>query len=121
MAGIAPIESSALLPSEATLRLQTPLSSPESVRGAPGAAGLGAPQGSTEVDSFGSILTSTIDEVNRADFAASRRVEALSVGATDDLHGTMISVKEAEIGIKLVGTVRNKILDAFQELWRTSV
>jgi flagellar hook-basal body complex protein FliE len=48
-------------------------------------------------------------------------VEALASGAADDLHGTMISVKEADIAVKLVGTVRNKLLDAFNELWRTSV
>jgi flagellar hook-basal body complex protein FliE len=52
---------------------------------------------------------------------AGEQVRALAAGATDDLHGTMIAVKEAEIGMKLVGSVRNKLLDAFHELWRTSV
>jgi flagellar hook-basal body complex protein FliE len=33
----------------------------------------------------------------------------------------MIAVKEAEISMKLVGSVRNKLVDAFQELWRTNV
>jgi flagellar hook-basal body complex protein FliE len=112
MAGIAPIDLAPLLPSEATVGLHAPSGSAPSPR---------VPQGATETDSFGSILSNMVGEANRADLAASRQVEALSVGATDDLHGTMISVKEAEIGIKLVGTVRNKILDAFQELWRTSV
>jgi flagellar hook-basal body complex protein FliE len=111
MAAIAPIDFAPVLPSEATLELHAPAESASSLRG----------QGSAEVESFGSILTNAVGEANRADWAASQKVDALSVGATDDLHGTMISVKEAEIGIKLVGTVRNKILDAFQELWRTSV
>jgi flagellar hook-basal body complex protein FliE len=80
-----------------------------------------APAGVSPIDSFGSFLGNAVEEANRADLAASQKVEALASGAIDDLHGTMISVKEAEISIKLVGTVRNKILDAFQELWRTSV
>jgi flagellar hook-basal body complex protein FliE len=75
----------------------------------------------TSIDSFGSMLGSALEDANRADLAAIQKVEALASGAADDLHGTMISVKEAEIGIRLVGTVRNKILDAFQELWRTNV
>ena len=72
-------------------------------------------------DGFGSVLGAALEQANHLDFAASQKVEALASGAIDDLHGTMISVKEADIALKLVGTVRTKILDAFQELWRTSV
>jgi flagellar hook-basal body complex protein FliE len=71
--------------------------------------------------SFESVLGGALQEASAADATASQKVQALASGAIDDLHGTMISVKEADIAIKLVGTVRNKILDAFQELWRTSV
>jgi flagellar hook-basal body complex protein FliE len=82
---------------------------------------LGSPGGVAPSESFTSVLTSAVGEANRLDFAASQKVDALASGAIDDLHGTMISVKEADIALKLVGTVRSKILDAFQELWRTSV
>jgi len=76
---------------------------------------------STGVDSFGSVLNGALAEANKADFTASQKVQALASGAIDDLHGTMIAVKEADIALKLVGSVRTKLLDAFQELWRTSV
>jgi flagellar hook-basal body complex protein FliE len=33
----------------------------------------------------------------------------------------MIAVKEAEISLKLVGSVRNRLIEAFQEIWRTNV
>jgi len=62
-----------------------------------------------------------VGQANALDQAANVKSQALASGAIDDLHGTMISLKEADIAVKLVGTVRNKILDAFQELWRTSV
>ena len=71
--------------------------------------------------SFGGVLAKMVDEANTADRTASAKVDALAAGASDDLHGTMISVKEAEISMKLVGSVRNKLLDAFHEIWRTSV
>ncbi len=70
---------------------------------------------------FESVLRGAVERVNATDHAAIERVESLAAGATDDLHGTMIAVKEAEIGVKLVGSVRNKLLDAFHELWRINV
>jgi flagellar hook-basal body complex protein FliE len=71
--------------------------------------------------SFEDIFARTIGQANQADHTAAVKVDALARGASDDLHGTMISVKEAEISMKLVGTIRNKLLDAFNEIWRTSV
>jgi flagellar hook-basal body complex protein FliE len=71
--------------------------------------------------SFSSVLSDAVGQANALDQAASEKSQALAMGAIDDLHGTMISLKEADIAVKLVGTVRTKILDAFQELWRTSV
>jgi flagellar hook-basal body complex protein FliE len=75
----------------------------------------------TAPTSFEALLGGAIDQVNSLNAVAEQKTQALAAGAIDDIHGTMISVKEADIAIKLVGTVRNKILDAFQELWRTSV
>jgi flagellar hook-basal body complex protein FliE len=71
--------------------------------------------------SFGSVFTETVAQANQADHTAAEKVDALARGANDDLHGTMIAVKEADISIKLVANVRNKLLDAFNELWKTSV
>lgn len=74
-----------------------------------------------EAVDFGQVLRRMVDEASTAEHTAARRVEALAAGASDDIHGTMLAVKEAEIGVRLVGSVRNRLLDAFHELWRTSV
>ena len=71
--------------------------------------------------SFGDLFARSIEDANQADHAAATKVDALARGASDDLHGTMSAVKEADISIKLVGAMRNKLLDAFQEIWKTSV
>jgi flagellar hook-basal body complex protein FliE len=71
--------------------------------------------------SFGDVFAKTVAQANRADRVAAGKVEALALGAADDLHGTMIAVKEADISMRLVGTIRNKLLDAFTEIWKTSV
>ncbi len=70
---------------------------------------------------FADVLGGLLSEAATSKVEATKQAEALARGATDDLHGTMIAVKEAEISMKLVGTIRNKLLDAFQELWRTNV
>lgn len=82
-----------------------------------------ATEGASEASetSFEKIMRSGLAEVSRLHDDAQARTEALAKGLTDDLHGTMISVKEAEISLKLVGTIRNRILDAFHELWRTNL
>jgi flagellar hook-basal body complex protein FliE len=94
--------------------LRPPVESPLSPIGAP------ASEPTPQV-SFEQVLGRMVDGAASADRAADAQVEALAVGASDDIHGTMISVKEAEISLKLVASVRNKLLDAFHELWRTSV
>jgi flagellar hook-basal body complex protein FliE len=77
--------------------------------------------GPAEGASFGDVLAGMIGDVASTKAEATQQAEALARGASDDLHGTMIAVKEAEISMKLVGSIRNKLLDAFQELWRTNV
>ncbi len=70
---------------------------------------------------FEQILVNQVNDASRLDRVAQTKAEDLARGATDDLHGTMISIKEADISIKLVGTVRNRLLDAFHELWRINL
>jgi flagellar hook-basal body complex protein FliE len=70
---------------------------------------------------FADILAGAIQSANDKQIAASHAAEAFAAGARDDIHGTMIAVKEADIELKLVANVRNKLLDAFQDLWRLSV
>ncbi len=95
----------------------------EGMRSLEGASRAGETSGSDgpEHASFGSILGNLVGEASRLEQNASVMSEQVARGTLDDLHGTMIAVKEAEISMKLVGSVRNKLVDAFQELWRTNV
>ncbi|AKU94678.1 hypothetical protein AKJ09_01342 [Labilithrix luteola] len=70
---------------------------------------------------FGTLLEKTVEDTNQLQKDATAKAEALAKGASDDLHGTMISVKEAEISLKLVGSIRNRLIDAFHELWRINL
>ena len=71
--------------------------------------------------SFGAILANTAMAASAKSAEGNAKVLALAQGRSDDLHGTMITAKEAEISIRLVASVRDKLLDAFHELWRINV
>ena len=71
--------------------------------------------------SFEGVLTRAVTDASAMERVAASKVQALAAGVSDDMHGTMIAAKEAEISLKLVGSIRNKLLDAFHEIWRTSV
>jgi len=79
-----------------------------------------AVQGAAEAG-FSDLLGASIGKASELGHMADDKANAFARGALDDLHGTMISAKQAEISLKLVGAVRNKLLDAFHELWRISV
>jgi flagellar hook-basal body complex protein FliE len=71
--------------------------------------------------SFGAVLEKTALSASEKQHDAVEKAEALARGQSDDLHGTMITMKEAEIAMRLVGSVRDRLLDAFHELWRINV
>lgn len=85
--------------------------------------GLDAAKKSAGADqpSFEGILGELVAQASSQADTASHKAQLVAQGSLDDLHGTMIAVKEAEISLKLVGSVRNKLIDAFQEIWRTNV
>ena len=83
----------------------------------------GTPEAKKTVDGpdFASVLKETALAASAKDHEASEKAAALAAGTSDDLHGTMITAKEADISMKLVGSVRDKLMDAFHELWRINV
>ena len=89
-----------------------------------GAGGLGALSNegkAKDVGGFESLFADAIGRANAADNVAHTAAQDLAAGRTDDIHGTMIEVQKANIEMKLLGNVRNKVVDAFYELWRMSV
>lgn len=74
-----------------------------------------------EAGSFAAVLESTAMAASAKEHQAVRMAGEVAEGKLDDLHGTMITMKEADISMKLVGNVRDKLLDAFHELWRINV
>lgn len=75
------------------------------------------PDGVSFADVFGKAVADASSMGHAADAAAL----ALAEGRSDDIHGTMIETKKAGIQMQLVGNVKNKVVDAFYEIWRMSI
>ena len=83
----------------------------------------GAPKAPTQAvgDKFAAALQGSIAEVNQAQVAADRAAEQMAVGETKNLHEAMIKLEEADISLRLMVQVRNKAVEAYQEIMRMSV
>jgi flagellar hook-basal body complex protein FliE len=72
-------------------------------------------------DLFGRMLETAASTANQKINQGQAAGEAFAAGSTDDIHGTMLALSQADIELKLVGSVRNKVIDAFYELWRMQI
>ncbi len=70
---------------------------------------------------FGEMLKTSMAEVNQAQISADHAAEQIAAGETKDLHGAMIKLEEADISLRLMVQVRNKAVEAYQEIMRMQV
>ena len=68
--------------------------------------------------SFTETLKESIADVNRLQKEADQAIESLVVGKTKDIAQTMVAVEKANISFQLMTQVRNRILEAYQEIMR---
>lgn len=69
-------------------------------------------------NSFFDMLKSKLDEVNNQQLAADDATQKFVTGEDTDIHNVMLSTEEAKMSLELAVQVRNKIVDAYQELNR---
>lgn len=74
-----------------------------------------------EEGAFGNVLKQSIDEVNRLQHEADQAITALATGESVSVHDTMIAMEKADVSFRLMMEVRNKIVEAYQEILRTQV
>jgi flagellar hook-basal body complex protein FliE len=77
-----------------------------------------APTSAGGLPSFGNVLEDLVASTNARANTANQMSAAFAAGTRDDIHGTMIAMSKADIELRFVGAVRNKVIDAFYELWR---
>lgn len=91
----------------------TPLS--DATKAAGGADKTGGTGGTS---GFGDILRSKLGELNNMQNASDVAATDMATGKTDDVAGAMLTMEQANIAMELTTTIRNKVIDAYQEVLR---
>ena len=68
--------------------------------------------------SFSSYLQGKLDEVNHLQIRAEESTEALIKGDDVEIHQVLLNTEEAQLSLQLAIEIRNKMVEAYQELNR---
>lgn len=78
-----------------------------------GALRAGADEGST---SFKQVLMRNIEQVNRLQQDAETAIGDLATGRRDDVDGVLMAKQKADLAFQMLLQVRNKMVDAYEEI-----
>jgi flagellar hook-basal body complex protein FliE len=70
---------------------------------------------------FGDLLKQAVESVNTMQQEAGRLEEAVAKGENVNIHQAVIAGEKAGLSFKLLMQVRNKMVDAYQEIMRMQV
>ena len=75
----------------------------------------------TTAEEFAKILSDSLRDA--ADMDAKDKASAIEllIGKSDDMAGLMLDVQKAEISLNLALQIRNKVIDAYNEIMRMQV
>lgn len=71
--------------------------------------------------SFETWLGNQLEQVNDKLIHAERQVQSLAVGEAENLHQVMIALEDAKLSFQLTMQIRNRVLEAYQEILRMQV
>lgn len=77
--------------------------------------------GSGNKSSFYDHLKEAVTEVNQLQVESDKKATDLANGKDTNIHETMLSASQAELSFNLMVQVRNKALEAYQEIMRMPV
>ncbi len=97
-----------------------PVSGVSGVSGIPSAFPITPPAGATRpsASAFGSVLTGAVENLQGLQQTSGQLAVAAVTGDLGDIHAATIASTRAAVTLELVSTVRNKGVEAFNEIMR---
>lgn len=71
--------------------------------------------------SFKDVLLESLEQVNRLQQEASQGVERLATGQTENVAEVFSAVRKADVAFSLLMEIRNKLVEAYQEIRQMQV
>lgn len=70
---------------------------------------------------FEDVLKSYLNQTNDMQLDADAAIQDLITGKNTDIHSVMITTEEAKQSLELAVEIRNKLVDAYQEIMKMSI
>ena len=71
--------------------------------------------------SFAEFLNQSVNEVSGMLMTADKKNTELAIGKTENLHEAMLSFEKADSAFRLLTQVRNKAIEAYQDILKMQV
>ena len=70
---------------------------------------------------FSAKLEEAVESVSRAQVRADDKLQMLASGEEVDIHNTMIAMQEADIALRTMVSVRDKVVEAYQQVMNMTI
>jgi flagellar hook-basal body complex protein FliE len=70
---------------------------------------------------FSTVLQHAVETVNQLQANAETAARDFVVGRTQSVHDTMIAMEKADVSLRLLTQMRNKAVEAYQEIMRMQI
>ncbi len=81
-----------------------------------GKTAAGGPAADPDGPRFVDLLKENLASVNRLQQDATQAIEDLQTGKRDDLETVMVATQKADTAFRMLLSMRNKVLDAYEEI-----
>ena len=83
--------------------------------------GPSSPDSSPGGSGFGQMLADSIGKLDQAQAGANQQVQDLATGKAKDLSTVVMSVEQASLEVQLAAQIRNKAVDAYNDIFRMQI
>jgi flagellar hook-basal body complex protein FliE len=84
-------------------------------------SGSSSPSSSGSGGGFGQMLSDSIGKLDQAQANADQQVQSVATGNAKDLSTVVMSVEQASLEVQLASQIRNKALDAYNDIFRMQI
>jgi len=87
----------------------------------PGLEEARAPESAGSGRSFGAELVNQVERLDALQHEASTQAQALATGKAEDVTSVVLAVERASLALQLAVQVRNKAVEAYQDVFRMQI
>lgn len=77
--------------------------------------------GTEKVGGFGDVLKQKLTELNDSQLSADSAAQDMATGKVEDVAQTMMRIEHANMSLSLATSIRNKAVEAYQDILRMQV